>query len=70
MDQDDRASDRPLLHLLPVVVLVGLAAAGCSEIHPEPNIEGGGVLQSPTHEQDALHRAEEREAGEEQDRRR
>ena len=24
-------------------------AAGCSDIQPEPNDEGGGDLQSPTH---------------------
>ena len=27
-------------------------AAGCSDITPEPNEEGGGVLDSPTHEAD------------------
>jgi hypothetical protein len=28
------------------------ALAGCSDIHPEANDEGGGVLDSPTHEAD------------------
>jgi hypothetical protein len=43
------------------VALTGLAAAGCSEIRPEPNVEQGGVVESPTHEADALRRAEERQ---------
>jgi hypothetical protein len=28
------------------------AAAGCSDVRPEPNETGGGVLDSPTHEAD------------------
>ena len=38
-----------------------LVAASCSEIHPEPNVEEGGLLESPTHEADSLRRAEERQ---------
>jgi hypothetical protein len=34
-------------------------AVGC-EIRPEPNVEEGGLLESPTHEADALRREEER----------
>ena len=37
------------------VLLAGAVAgfaAGCSDIHPEGNDEGGGVLDSPTHEAD------------------
>jgi hypothetical protein len=47
--------------LLAVIVLVGFAAAGCSEIRSEPNVQEGGLLESPTHEADALRRAEERQ---------
>jgi hypothetical protein len=47
--------------LLFAVALIGFAAAGCSEIRPEPNAEQGGLLESPTHEADALRRAEERQ---------
>jgi hypothetical protein len=50
--------------MLAVLVLAGFAAAACSEIRPEPNAEGG-LLESPTHEADALRRSEERQ---EQDR--
>jgi hypothetical protein len=38
-----------------------LVAASCSEIHPEPNTDEGGLLESPTHEADSLRRAEERQ---------
>jgi hypothetical protein len=37
------------------VLLAGAVAgfaAGCSDITPEPNETGGGVLDSPTHEAD------------------
>jgi hypothetical protein len=47
--------------LLAVLVLAGFAAAACSEVRPEPNAEAGGVLESPTHEADALRRSEERQ---------
>jgi hypothetical protein len=43
------------------VALIGLASAGCSEIRPEPDVEQGGALEAPTHEADALRRAEERQ---------
>jgi hypothetical protein len=36
------------------------AAAACSDVHPEANDEGGGLLESPTHEQDSMHQEEER----------
>jgi hypothetical protein len=45
--------------LLAVLVLAGFAAAACKEIRPEPNAKEGGVLESPTHEADALRRSEE-----------
>jgi hypothetical protein len=47
--------------LLAVVALVGFVASGCSEIRPEPNVEEGGLLESPTHEADSLRRTEERQ---------
>jgi hypothetical protein len=33
-------------------VVAGFAVAGCSDVTPEPNDTGGGVLDSPTHEAD------------------
>jgi hypothetical protein len=39
--------------------VAGFAAAGCSDIHPEANDEGGGVLDSPTHEADQERQQEE-----------
>jgi hypothetical protein len=44
-------------------VVACLVAAGCSQIHPEPDLEGAGELQSPTHEQDALREDEQHEEG-------
>jgi hypothetical protein len=61
MNHDAAASKPRASCLLAVMALVWLAAVGCSEIRPEPNVEQGGVLESPTHEQDALHRAEQRQ---------
>jgi hypothetical protein len=42
-------------------VVTCFAAAGCADIHPEPNAEEGGVLEAPTHEQDTLHQEEQRQ---------
>jgi hypothetical protein len=47
--------------LLAVIALIGFAAVGCAESHPGANVEEGGLLESPTHEADALRRAEERQ---------
>jgi hypothetical protein len=58
MGHDASRSKRGLLSL---IVLVGVAAVGCSEIHPAPEVEEGGLLESPTHEADALRRMEERQ---------
>lgn len=57
------------------VLLVGaamcLVAAGCSDITPAPDEEGGGIIDSPTHEADALRDEDAREGeGEEEGRRR
>ncbi len=61
MKSDMTGSKRAASSLLAVLVLVGCAVSGCSEIRPEPNAQEGGLLESPTHEADALRRAEERE---------
>jgi hypothetical protein len=37
------------------------AAAGCSDIHPEANDEGGGVLESPTNEADTMRQEEQQQ---------
>jgi hypothetical protein len=47
--------------LLLVSAFVSLVAAGCSDITPEPNDEGGGVLDSPTHEADQMRQQEEQQ---------
>jgi hypothetical protein len=47
--------------LLLVSVVASFAAAGCSDITPEPNDTGGGVLESPTNEADTMHQMEEQQ---------
>jgi hypothetical protein len=44
-----------------VSVVLCFAAVACSDIRPAPDDEGGGLLESPTHEQDALHEEEQRQ---------
>jgi hypothetical protein len=56
--------DRRLFGGLLLVSAVAGVAAGCSDITPEPNDEGGGVVGSPTDEADQLREGEEREGGE------
>jgi hypothetical protein len=51
---------RAASRLFAVVVLTGFAAAACSEVGTESDAEGG-LLESPTHEADALRRSEERQ---------
>ena len=46
--------------LLLASALAGVAE-GCSDITPEPNDEGGGVLDSPTHEADQMRQQEEQQ---------
>ena len=41
--------------------MAGFAAAGCSDIHPEANDEGGGVLELPTNEADTMRQEEEQQ---------
>jgi hypothetical protein len=38
-----------------------LVATGCSDIHPEANDEGGGVLESPTNEADQMRQEEQQQ---------
>ena len=59
MHCDRRRPKRLLGGLLLVSAVACFAAAACGDIRPEPNIEEGGVLESPTHEQDALHEEEQ-----------
>jgi hypothetical protein len=42
-----------------VSVVASFAAAGCSDIRPEPNVEEGGLVESETHEQDTLREDEQ-----------
>jgi hypothetical protein len=64
MDQGARRSMPSAFHVLSVIALVGVAAVGCSDIHPEPNMEESGMLESPTHEADAVREDEHQEGGE------
>ena len=43
-----------------LVSAVGFAA-GCSDISPESNDEGGGVLESPTNEADQMRQMEQQQ---------
>jgi hypothetical protein len=58
---DSQGLKRVFGGLFLVSVVACFAAAGCSDIHPEPNDEGGGALEAPTHEQDALRQEEQRQ---------
>ena len=50
--------------MLLVSAVASFAATGCSDVTPEPNDEGGGVLESPTHEADEMrHQEENRQTG-------
>jgi hypothetical protein len=54
--------DRRLFGGLLLAGAIGsVALAGCSDITPEPNEEGGGVLESPTHEADQMRQMEEQQ---------
>jgi hypothetical protein len=56
------AGAQPLASGLPALVaLVGFVMIGCTETHPEPNVELGSVLDSRTHEADSLRQIEERQ---------
>jgi hypothetical protein len=60
MDGDSSRVRRVCCGVLLAGVVAGFAVAGCSDITPEPNETGGGVLDSPTHEADQMHQQEER----------
>ena len=53
--------DRRLFGGLLLGTAMACFAAGCSDITPEPNDEGGGVLESPTHEADQMRQMEEQQ---------
>jgi hypothetical protein len=53
--------DRRLFGGLLLASAVAGVAAGCSDITPEPNDTGGGVLESPTHEADQMRQMEEQQ---------
>jgi hypothetical protein len=53
--------DRRLFGGLLLASAVAAVAAGWSDITPEPNDEGGGVLESPTHEADQMRQMEEQQ---------
>ena len=59
MPSDSQRLKRVSCGLFLVSAVACFAAAGCSDIRPEPNVEEGGLLESPTHEQDSLHQEEE-----------
>ena len=42
-------------------------AAGCSDITPEPNDEGGGVLKLPTNEADTMRQEEQQQEGQQRE---
>ena len=47
--------------LLLVSAVACFAAVGCSDFTPAPDDEGGGMIDSPTHEQDSFRESEERQ---------
>jgi hypothetical protein len=61
MSGENGRSRRASGTLLLASVIACFAAAGCADIHPAPDDEGGGALEAPTHEQDSLHEEEERQ---------
>ena len=61
MPSDGQRLKRVSRGLLLFGVVACFAAAGCSDFRPAPDDEGGGLLESPTHEQDSLHQEEERQ---------
>lgn len=60
MQRDSGRSHRAFRGLA-LASIVGFVAVGCADIRPEPDVEEGGLLESPTHEQDSLRRVEEQE---------
>jgi hypothetical protein len=57
----DVTGAKPFASCLPAVIaLLGFAVAGCTEIDPEPNVEGAAAIDAPTEAADAMRRMEER----------
>ena len=56
----DSVGLRRLLGGLLLVSAVGFVA-GCSDITPEPNDTGGGVVESPTNEADQMRQMEQQQ---------
>jgi hypothetical protein len=63
MSGDNERLRRSSSGALMIGVLACVVAAGCSDIRPEPNVQEEGMLESPTHEADALREDENREEG-------
>jgi hypothetical protein len=59
MSSDTQRSKKVSGGLLLVSALACFAAAACSDIRPEPNVEEGGLLESETHEQDSMRQEEQ-----------
>ena len=59
MSSDSQGFKRAFGGLLLVSIAACLVATGCSDIQPAPDDEGGGLLESQTHEQDTLRESEE-----------
>ncbi len=59
MSSDSQRSNRVPGGLLLVCAVACFAAVACSDIQPEPNVEEGGLLESPTHEQDSMREQEQ-----------
>jgi hypothetical protein len=57
---DHRKGLRASSALILLSVTACFGPVGCSGVRSEPNVEEGGLLESPTHEADALRREEER----------
>jgi hypothetical protein len=64
MSSDSTGLRRLFGSLLLVSTVASFAATGCSDITPESNEEGGGMVDSPTQESDQLRETEERQEGE------
>ena len=61
MNRDGRRSRRAFGSVLWMGLAAGVLAAGCSEIHPEPDEPTEGMLESPTQEADDLRESEARQ---------
>ena len=60
MEGDSARWRRVCCGMLLAGAVTTLALAGCSDIKPEPNDTGGGVIDSPTHEADQERKMQNR----------